>query len=72
MGAVPPQPQAQLTGWFERNMGVDVVVSGTDVRLEHTKLPAGVDRGSEVTIIGDWDGTTLRSRSRATHFAGSQ
>lgn len=63
VAAVAPQAQAQFTGWFERNMGIDVVVSGVDVRLDHVRLPAEVSRGSEVTVAGDWDGNTLRARS---------
>lgn len=63
IGVVPAQPRAQLTGLFERNMGVDAVVSGTDVRLVRTKLPDSVGRGSEVTVTGEWDGRTLRATS---------
>jgi len=63
VGTVAPRAMAQLTGPFERNMGVDVVVSGTAVRLNGAKLPDDVGRGSEVTVSGEWDGNTLKARA---------
>ena len=63
VGPIAPQRYAQMTGLVERNMGVDLVVSGTDVNLADSKRATNLLRGDELMVEGVWDGKTLRAQS---------
>jgi hypothetical protein len=60
---IAPQRYAQMTGLVERNMGVDLVLSGTEVNLANSPRVARLLRGDELMVEGEWDGKTLRARS---------
>jgi hypothetical protein len=62
LSPVAPRPLAQMTGFIERMMGIDIVVSGTDVHLDKVQLPDVARSGTEVTVSGSWSGNTLRAQ----------
>lgn len=63
LNLVAPQGLARMTGLVERTMGVDLVVSGTEVHLAGAPGAVRFLRGDEVTVAGIWDGRTLRAQS---------
>ena len=59
---VTPQAQAQITGQISRIDGSGFTMHGTRVSLDHLSLPPGVADGTEFSVRGRWDGSSLRAQ----------
>ncbi|MER2513041.1 MAG: DUF5666 domain-containing protein [Nitrosomonas ureae] len=58
----PPQAQAKINGHVTQIDEQGFVVNGTRVQHDEKSLPAGISKGVEIQITGQWDGTHLNAQ----------
>lgn len=56
------QAQAQITGQISQLDASGFTMHGTRVSLDHLSLPPGVGAGTEFSVRGRWDGSSLRAQ----------
>jgi hypothetical protein len=60
---VAPQAQAQMTGQIGRALDAGFTVQNTRVSTGRISMPSDAIIGSEVSVRGQWDGTTLHAQA---------
>ncbi|SEF59318.1 DUF5666 domain-containing protein [Nitrosomonas ureae] len=58
----PPQAQAKINGHVTQIDEQSFVVNGTRVQHDEKLLPAGISKGVEIQVKGQWDGAHLKAQ----------
>ena len=60
---VVPQAQAQITGPISQLEAGGFTMYGAQIRLDNPSLPGGAVPGTEVSVRGRWDGSSLHAQA---------